>query len=268
MIVCSDGVKVSTQKWTELAVVGKWKGHRNGPFELKKEDLEQIVLNFKNALAGEVVVDYEHATLYADVAPASGWVKDLKVKENTLYAQIDWLEKAKESIKTGEYKYLSPVINPHTVDQVSGEDIGWSLHSVALTNKPFFEELDEVHVNKNSIQTKEKILNEEQLKELKEKLKVANDRIKELEDENTQLKKDKAEAKVDEAVAAKKIHPDQKESMLAFSASDPVGFEKFLENAKSIVASPGEDNMFAGKNEGGGSGESKYDVLKMGGIES
>lgn len=253
----------STKKWQNIAVVGKWKGHANGAFELKLEDLEQIVSNFKSSEANEIVADYEHATLYAEKAPASGWIKELRVKDNSLQAKIEWLDKAKESIKSGEYKYLSPVINPHTIDQVSGDDIGWSLHSVALTNKPFFEELDEVKINKNPIQNKENTLNEEQLKEL-EKLREEN---KELRAENVELKKAKAEAKIDEAVAAKKIHPDQKDSLMAFSASDPEGFEKFLETAKEITTAPGSDDMFAGSQGSGGSGEPKYNVLKLGGIE-
>lgn len=262
LIVCGAGIttglialsakeaetNASTEKWQTIAVVGKWKGHANGPFELKKEDLEQIVTNFENSDATEIVADYEHATLYADKAPASGWIKELRVKDNSLQAKIEWLEKAKEAIKSGEYKYLSPVINPYTIDQVSGEDIGWSLHSVALTNKPFFEELDEVRINKNPIQNKENTLDEEQLKEL-EGLREEN---KVLKEENDKLKKAKAEAKVDEAVAAKKIHPDQRDSMLAFSASDPESFEKFLKNAKVFTPAPGSDDMFEGSQTPGG----------------
>lgn len=236
------GANASTQKWQTIAIVGKWKGHANGPFELKKEDLDQIVLNFKNSDASEIVCDYEHATLYGEKAPASGWIKDLKVEQDTLQAQIDWLDNAKASITAGEYKYLSPVLNPHTVDQVSGEDIGWSLHSLALTNKPFFEELDEVKVNKTPNQKKENTVNEEQLAELKR----LQDENKALKDENLKLKNESAGAKVDAAVAAKKIHPDQRDSILAFSQADPKGFEDFLAKAKVITSAPGANDMFAG----------------------
>ena len=51
-------------------------------------------------------------------------------------------------IKNGEYRYLSPVLDPQTIDQVTGDDIGWGLHSAALTNKPFLEELGQVWANK------------------------------------------------------------------------------------------------------------------------
>jgi len=243
--------KASTTKWQQIAVIGKWKGHVNGPFELTTKDLDQIVANFKNAKAGDVVVDFEHQTLSGEKAEATGWVKDLKVDTNSLFAKIEWLEDTKALIKNKKYKYLSPVLNPYTIEQTSGEDIGWSLHSVALTNKPFFEELDEVKINKNQSKIKEIKVGEKKLKELEDKLDIANARVKELEgenqklkDENADTKKVAAKAKITEAVAARRVQPDQADSLLAFSQSDPEGFDKFLASAKTINAAPGADDMF------------------------
>jgi phage I-like protein len=265
---------VTTQNWQPIAVVGKWKGHANGSFELKREDLQTMVTNFTNAEAHEIVVDYEHATLYGNKAEAAGWLKELRVEGDALEAKIEWLDDAKELIKSKKYKYLSPVINPNTIDQVSGDNIGWSLHSVALTNKPFFEELDEVRINNNPIQKKENTVNEEE-KRVFEALKAENERLKAenetLKTENAKLKEDtaasqKSEAgvKIDAAVAAKKIHPDQRDSLMAFSAADPVGFDKFLESAKGVTQAPGGNNMFAGSADN--PDQQKYDVLKLGGF--
>jgi len=278
MIICATGVVASTLKWTPIAIVGKWRGHVAGEFELSLKDLEQIATNFKNADAKEIVVDFEHQSTEPTQADATGWAKDLKVEDNTLLAKIEWLDETKELIKSKKYKYLSPVLVRNTLDPISGENIGWSLHSIALTNTPFFQELDEVILNKSqqnkdSIQKKEKILDEKQKAEL-EKLKEENKTLREdkqkLENEVATLKESNAEVKVDEAVAAKKIHPDQKDSMLAFSVADPVGFEKFLKDAKPITQAPGSNDQFAGSQngtQGGGTNTSKYDVLKLGGIK-
>jgi len=250
----------NAEVWQKVASVGKWKGHRAGPFTLTLQDLEQMVTNFNSSALGEVVVDFEHATLYADQAPAAGWAKELKVENDSLLAKIEWLPDTKELIKAKKYKYLSPVLVPNSVDQESGEDIGWTLHSVALTNKPFFEKLDEIKANKHQNQTQEeKVLD----KKTQEDIEKEN---QDLKDENKKLKAAKAEQQIDTAIAAKKVHPDQKESLLAFSASDPDGFEKFLEAAKPITSAPGGNDMFAGSNSGGGE-VPKYDVLELGGFK-
>ena len=272
-IICGTGVMTSAAKWTSIAIVGKWKGHVAGEFELTLKDLEQITTNFSNAVAKEIVVDFEHQSTESIEAPATGWVKDLKVENNTLLAKIDWLDETKELIKSKKYKYLSPVLVRNTLDPVSGDNIGWTLHSVALTNTPFFQELDEVILNSkglNPIQKKENILDEELKKEIVDLKKKNADLVAEndkLKTEVAELKKTNSEAKVDEAVAAKKIHPDQRDSMLAFSAADPVGFEKFLSDAKPITSAPGGNDIFANSNNGGDNQAPKYNVLKMGGIE-
>lgn len=58
-----------------------------------------------------------------------------------------------------------------------------------------------------------------------------------------------AVAKVDAAIAAKKIHPDQKEYALKICKADTEGFDKFLETAKPFVTAPGSD-LFDNKQAG------------------
>lgn len=256
------GGKVTTDEWQQIAKVGKWKGHIKGAFEIKPEDLKTIVKNFENSPLEEVVADYEHQTLYNDVAPASGWIKELKIKGKSLLARIEWTLKATDHIKAKEYKYLSPVLAQHYINQKTGEDQGWTLHSVALTNKPFFEELDELKLNKNQSNNKEDKVDIDEIKEeLKKVKKERDDLLQELKD----LKKANAEQKVDAAIAAKKIQEDQRESMLAFSQSDPEQFDEFIKNAKVVGVKPAGDDMFDAKD---GQGEGKnIDVLKLGGFK-
>ena len=61
----------------KIAVVGSWKGHSAGPFELTLQDLEEIKTNFDNSTI-DIVSDFEHASLWNEKAPATGWVKDLR----------------------------------------------------------------------------------------------------------------------------------------------------------------------------------------------
>ncbi|WP_060825919.1 phage protease [Sulfurospirillum cavolei] len=242
--------------WLKIGISGKWEGHPVGAFELNQATFDQMVGNFEKS-AVDIVCDYEHQTLYGDQAPASGWIKknplSLKAENGELFAKIEWTDKATTYIKNIEYRYLSPVFAPNTIDQATGANIGWTLHSVALTNKPFLQELDEVRLNKLNNQTKEETMTQEE-----------KDAMTALQAENTSLKADKekltaevlankeasAMAKVDAAIAAKKIHPDQKEHALKMCKADMDGFDKFMETAKPFVTAPGGNDLFDNKQTG------------------
>jgi phage I-like protein len=244
----------------KLAVIGKWKGHPSGPFEITLEIIEQIKTNFDNSDV-DVVVDFEHASLWNEKAPATGWVKELFIKDDELWAKVKWIGESSELIKSEQYKYISPVFNERTIDQVTGDDIGWSLHSVALTNRPFLEELGEVIANNKQPNKGDDMgMTPEEQK-----------RVDNLEQENKDLKATAATAEdkrvedeVDGAIAATKVHPDQKDSLLAFGKANPEGLTKLLESAKTIVVKPG-DNLYANSQQNNNA--PKYDVLKLGGIE-
>lgn len=260
--------------WLKIGVTGKWEGHGAGTFEMSQTVFEQMVANYENA-GIDIVCDYEHQTLFGDTAPASGWIKkepiSLKVEGGELFAAIEWTDKAKAYIEAKEYRYLSPVFAPNTISQTDASNIGWTLHSVALTNKPFLEELGEVRLNKLTQIHHQK--ENETMTEAEKTLKDENEKLKH-DNENLQKQNEaheaaQAEAKVDAAIAAKKLHPDQKESALKMCKADPAGFDTFMSAAKPMIQKPGDD-MFENKNNGSKSdGELTPEELKAatGGIQ-
>jgi len=141
-------------QWHQIAPEGKFEGHPMGPFELRESHFEQIINNAKRQ-ATDIVVDYEHNTLnpFVEKAPAAGWINsvDLDVRDTPqgkgLFAKIDWTETARQHIKRREFKYQSPVIVWNTQDRKTGQDLGASVPSVALTNVPFFDEIPALHLN-------------------------------------------------------------------------------------------------------------------------
>ena len=95
---------------------------------------QQIIAAF-DAGQTDLVVDYEHATLKAAETgqqnPAAGWIsKYVWDDERGLMGEVKWTQRAKDMIDSGEYRYLSPVLEYDTLGNVRG------LHSVALTNSP------------------------------------------------------------------------------------------------------------------------------------
>lgn len=180
--IAQDAGAGGDTSWQHLAVVGEWKGHWMGPFSINKDQIQQMVDHIVGSEI-DVVVDYEHATVFSDKAPASGWVKAAKQDTDqngnpTLLAQIAWTKTAAQHIRDGEYRYLSPVIVWNTRDRQTGRDAGTSIQSVALTNVPFLHELPEVRLNsfrsafENQEERKEEPMNEQQFKALCQALKM------------------------------------------------------------------------------------------------
>lgn len=261
LIVCSLLFTMNAtdiQNEIKLAKVGNWKGHAKGSFELTIEDLNQIKENFDNSEI-DAVIDLDHATVYYGTGEAYGWIKELEIKDEELWAKVQWLDHGKELIKSGKYKYISPVLNPNSNDSVSGDNIGWTLHSAAITNRPFLEDLGEVIVNNKQTTTGEEKVGDD--KKTQEELEQENkDLKKEIEDS----KNEKIESKVNTAIAANKISSDQKDALIAMGKADYTSFEKFLNEAKPMVQQP-ENNMFVNNNNNLNQ-ENKFDVLQLGGF--
>jgi phage I-like protein len=50
----------------------------------------------------DLVIDYEHQTLENIQAPAGGWIKELILKHDGIYARVEWTPKAMEYLKNRE----------------------------------------------------------------------------------------------------------------------------------------------------------------------
>jgi len=249
-----------------VGVVGEWHGHPNGSFKITAEDLKTIKENFDKQQT-EIVIDYEHQTLYGTEAPAAGWISELMIEDDKLLAKVSWTEKAAEYIKNGEYKYISPVYVFDSFDNKTNAYIGIKLHSVALTNTPFLDELGEVHANKQNTQKEENMgkdtnpANAEDQKKPDAKGADAANQAgadTDLAAENEKLKEQLAETKVEAAIAANKITADQKAWAVKYCKQDPEGFEQFLSFQKPSKDLPGS-NMYANK---GGQGDG-IDVVAL-----
>jgi phage I-like protein len=151
-----DGQQSNTRRH-QLLMTGEWKGHWQGAFTVTESDLQRIVNNAK-AQDVDILVDYEHASVFSlfggGDTRAAGWLdpQSLSIEEDAeaghaLYGTIAWTDAAAASIRAKEFKYKSPTIQWRTKDRKTNVDLGTSLHSVALTNTPFLEELPEVTLN-------------------------------------------------------------------------------------------------------------------------
>jgi hypothetical protein len=63
-----------------------------------------------------------------------------------LWGWYEPTERARQLIGAREYRYISPAIRWGAKDKVTGKTTGTVLTSVALVNKPFLEEMPEIHL--------------------------------------------------------------------------------------------------------------------------
>ncbi len=162
-----------------LALTGKWvRGATT--FAITREDLESIVRNFRQRQNGEINVDYDHASEMPEVAaggpvPSAGRIVKLDAPEQmkngsgkleigngekepdfllpTSYSRFllyGWYEptlRARELLEHREYRFISPAIEWGAKAKRTGKSQGTTLTSVALTNRPFLEELPQIRLS-------------------------------------------------------------------------------------------------------------------------
>jgi Mu-like prophage I protein len=139
IVLSGNGGKLSRMPLAQLGVRYKGK-HR---IEITRLMMADVVRNFRKLDTGEVPVDYDHSIELAAgnglPCPAAGWIRaidDVPDRQGILWCSVDWTERAQKMIATGEYRYVSPVIDPTVRDNKTGEPQGWTLTSAALTNTP------------------------------------------------------------------------------------------------------------------------------------
>jgi phage I-like protein len=151
--VVLDGVAVTLadgdgkRVWIQLAKPGAFRGHPAGPFELNGKVFDEVIRNFKATENHRIPIDFEHASeadategsIPIDGAPAQGWIVDMKVLNGNLWGLVEWGDKAREYIRSGQYRFFSPAIRFNSRDRVTGERIGARMTSGALTNNPFLD---------------------------------------------------------------------------------------------------------------------------------
>lgn len=95
-----------------------------------------------NRLGIELMIDYEHQTLYiaenGKGNPAAGWITKAEyISGEGLFADVKWTPKATQEIKDGVYRYLSPLFLADSSGVVT------KVLNAALTNRPALHNLQE-----------------------------------------------------------------------------------------------------------------------------
>jgi len=132
----------------EIHVVptGKWQHPVYGEMEITSANVSEFVQNFKDKVRRDIPITAGHDNgMSGGELPAVGWFKDLIDRGvKGLYAAVEWTEEGKELLKQRSFKYFSPEFYEEYTDPETQEKRSHVLVGGALTNKPYFKELDPV----------------------------------------------------------------------------------------------------------------------------
>lgn len=132
-----EGTKVRVQMFP----LGHWEGHDDGPFDITREMLEAAKRNFEHT-GRALPVDFDHGLDFGKTPEerrAAGWIRELELAEDGMFATFDATDEAAEWIKGGQYRFISPTFSFSFTNKDSGEDQGFTLLRAGLTNVPWFD---------------------------------------------------------------------------------------------------------------------------------
>lgn len=133
----------------QVAKLGKFRHPVYGKFAVTDQTFQEFISNFEAGIpTAELPVDFDHAPEYRGDTRACGWIKKLEADGGELWATVEWTWVGAYAIREREYQYISPTWKlKYTSDD--GTARGAVLFGVALTNRPFFEQMAVVSLSQS-----------------------------------------------------------------------------------------------------------------------
>jgi len=271
-----------------VALTGEWQSRE---MKVTDKELQQMVDNFL-AEGRDLLFDFDHGCIdcfSAQGSRAAGWGKSVRIEDGRIIVEMEPTPAGKEAIENKEYRYLSPVYQYRRADKKTGKVMtDWRLHSVALTNVPFLDELpaitnedDGFPADSGDINADEKDGKSNHGGKMDELLKLlgvtsedeAKAEVKRLQDENAgfvklnaaqeqqvaELKEKMNGQEVEAAIVAGKLVPAQRELATALINQDRKLYEQLISNSAALNLTK-EAQLPAGEG-GNGSGCNELDKV-------
>lgn len=131
--VCAIAVAGDAPDWIQLMPLGEVRPKDGrGPWTLSNP---KAVIDASKAGLDKLPIDYDHQIDYAqqtgNAAPAAGWIEEMEVRDDGIYARVEWTEKGAAAIAAKEYRFISPAF---AVNKKTGEIT--KILRAGLTNDP------------------------------------------------------------------------------------------------------------------------------------
>lgn len=133
--------------------VGKWNHPSYGPLVISREDIAEFKENFDRGLRKGIPITEGHDNgMSGGELPAIGWFTELIDRgANGLFAIVEWTDKGKTLLAEKAFKFFSPEFYSEYEDPETRTIHENVLVGGALTNKPYFKELEAVVMSEPKI---------------------------------------------------------------------------------------------------------------------
>lgn len=134
-----DGVPEEIQ----LFKVGKFFDSRYGEFQITTPMLLSMVNNFKKGVRGiDLAVDFAHDT----EGKSAAWFKEVYLADDgkSLWAKVEWTPSGKDTVKSKEFRYISPDFTNDYMNNETKETFGPTLNGAGLTNRPVIKGMEPI----------------------------------------------------------------------------------------------------------------------------
>ena len=127
------------QSWIQIMPMGKYEHPLFGELDFNPESLKRFADNFHAKVRDtDLDVDYDHKEFGGK---AAGWYVNVEVREDGLWALIEWTDEAARALKNREYRYFSPEFTEVWTHPKSGHTFNDVLFGGAITNRPFLKDI-------------------------------------------------------------------------------------------------------------------------------
>jgi hypothetical protein len=142
----------------EILKAGSWPASSvKGPIVITVDDLMEMKANFDAGIgmAGGAGFGLPIDFMHNEWDKAGGWIKELEVEGQTLFAIVEWSKAGEDSVKNKEFKCISPSFYPACLGMWSDpEDADITARNVlvgaGLTNIPFFKDLKPIMASREN----------------------------------------------------------------------------------------------------------------------
>lgn len=148
-----DDIQASTsgniQSWIQVITLGKYKHPDYGKIVFTPDRLQKFADSVNNRVTGiQPDIDYDHK---AKIDYAAGWIEKAEVREDGLWALVEWTPKAAQAIKDKEYKYFSPEFVDSWTDPKTQQKFTDVLRGGAITNRPFLKDIAQLQLSEGNL---------------------------------------------------------------------------------------------------------------------